>query len=101
MTVTVADFRSYVGTDEDSDFVTNCLAAGKALVTRYIGDVTTVPIHIRDEADLICASEFFYRRQSPQGVTQFATMDGNPVRAAKDPMNAVYPLLQPYCGYAV
>lgn len=100
MTVTVADFRSYVGTDEDSDFVTNCLAAGKALVDRFIGDAT-VPVHVVDEAYLIASSEFFYRRQSPQGVTQFASMDGNPVRAAKDPMNAVYPILVPYVGYAV
>ena len=100
MAVTVADFRSYVGTDEDSDFVTNCLAAGKALVDRFIGSAT-VPTHIVDEAYLIASSEFFYRRSSPQGVTQFAAMDGNPVRAAKDPMNAVYPLLTPYVGYAV
>lgn len=99
MTVTVSDFRSYVGTDEDSDFVTNCLAAGKALVDRFIGTVE-VPSHIVDEAYLIAASEFFYRRQSPQGVTQFATMDGSPVRAAKDPLNAVYPILLPWCGYA-
>ena len=101
MAVTVAQFREYVSTDEDSTFVDNCLAAGKALVDRYIGDVTTVPSHIADEACLIASSELFYRRQSPQGVTQFASMDGSPVRAAKDPMNAVYPLLQPYVSYGV
>ena len=101
MAVTVAQFREYVGTDEDSTFVDNCLAAGKALVDRYIGDSTEVPSHITDEAYLIASSELFYRRQSPQGVTQFATMDGSPIRAARDPMVAVYPLLQPFLGYAV
>jgi hypothetical protein len=101
MAVTVAQFREYVSTDEDSTFVDNCLAAGKALVSRYIGAVTTVPTHIEDEAVLIASSELFYRRQSPQGVTQFASMDGSPVRAAKDPMNACYPLLAPWVGYAV
>jgi hypothetical protein len=100
MAVTVAQFREYVGTDEDSVFVTNCLAAGKALVDRFVGE-KTVPVHLVDEAILIASSELFYRRQSPQGVTQFASMDGNPVRAAKDPMNACYPLLAPYVGYAV
>jgi hypothetical protein len=62
--------------------------------------VDTVPNHIHEQAILICSSELFYRRQSPQGVTQFAAMDGTAVRAGKDPMNAVYPLLQPYVGYA-
>ena len=101
MAVTVGQFREYVGTDEDSTFVTNCLDAGKALVERYIGAITTVPIHIKDEAILIASSELFYRRQSPQGVTQFASMDGSPIRAGKDPMTACYPLLQPWVGYTV
>lgn len=99
MAVTVVQFREYIGTDEDSVFVTNCLQAGLALVTRFIGTVTGIPTHIVDNAVLIASSELFYRRQSPQGVTQFASMDGNPVRAAKDPMNAVYPLLAPYTSY--
>jgi hypothetical protein len=93
MTVTIGQFREYVGTDEDSVFIQNCLDAGKALVSRYIGTTTTVPGHIQDGAVLIASSELFYRRSSPQGVTQFASMDGNPMRAAKDPLNAVYPLL--------
>lgn len=100
MAVTIQQFRDYVSTDEDSTFVTNCLVAGKALVDRYVGTATVVD-HILDEAYLIASSELFYRRQSPQGVTQFATMDGNPVRAAKDPLNAVYPLIAPFVGYAV
>lgn len=101
MAVTVVQFREYVGTDEDSLFVTNCLDAGKALVARYIGTVTTVPTHINDEAVLIASSELFYRRQSPQGVTQFATMDGSAIRAGKDPMAACYPILAPWVGYSV
>jgi len=34
-------------------------------------------------------------------VAQFASLDGTPVRVAKDPMGAVYPLLLPYVGFAV
>lgn len=100
MAVTVGQFREYVGTDEVSDFVTNCLAAGSALVTRYIG-TKTVPVSIQDEAILIASSELFYRRQSPQGVTQFASMDGSVIRAGKDPMTACVPLLQPWVGHSV
>lgn len=99
--VTLAQFQAYIGTDETGDFIESCLSAGNAHVGRFIGTMDTVPNHVHEQAILICSSELFYRRQSPQGVTQFATMDGSAVRAAKDPMNAVYPLLQPYVGYAV
>ena len=98
MAVTVEEFRAYVGTDETSDFVSECLTAGLALVTKFIGDAT-VPVTILDNAVLMASSELFYRRQSPQGVTQFATMDGSPVRAAKDPMNAAREVLRPYVGF--
>lgn len=100
MAVTVVEFRAYVGTDEESDFVSECLTAGHALVNKFIGSAT-VPDTIHDNAVLIASSELFHRRSSPQGVTQFAAMDGNPVRAAKDPMNAARELLRPYVSYGV
>ena len=98
MAVTIEEFRAYIGTDETSDFVSECLTAGHALVTKFIG-TATVPVTIHDNAVLMASSELFYRRQSPQGVTQFAAMDGNPIRAAKDPMNAARELLRPYTSY--
>lgn len=99
--VTLAEFQAYLNTDETGDFIESCLSAGNAHVGRFIGDVDTVPAEIHNQAILICSAELFHRRNSPQGVTQFAAMDGTPMRAAKDPMNAVYPLLQPYVSYAV
>jgi len=98
MAVTIGEFRAYIGTDEDSTFVDECLTAGHALVTKFIG-TATVPVAVHDNAVLMASSELFYRRQSPQGVTQFAAMDGNPIRAAKDPMNAARELLRPYTSY--
>lgn len=98
MAVTVEEFRAYIGTDETSDFVSECLTAGHALVNKFIGDAS-VPDAVHDNAVLMAASELFYRRQSPQGVTQFAAMDGTAVRAAKDPMNAARELLRPYTSY--
>jgi len=100
MAVTVEEFRAYIGTDETSDFVSECLTAGHALVTKFVGD-SVVPATVHDNAVLMASSELFYRRQSPQGVTQFASMDGNPIRAAKDPMNAARELLRPYTSYGV
>lgn len=100
MSVTLEEFQAYVGTDE-STFPQECLTAGQALVTKYIGAVTTVPVAISDQAVLIASSEIFHRRSAPNGVAQFASFDGSPVRVAKDPMNAVYPLLIPYVGFGV
>jgi hypothetical protein len=76
------------------------LDAGHALVDRYQGEAE-VPSDLHRQAILICASELFHRRSAPNGVAQFASFDGSPIRVAKDPMNAVYPLLMPYTGYAV
>jgi hypothetical protein len=99
--VTLEEFQAYVGTDETGDFIESCLSAGNAQVGNYIGDIETVPNEIHRQAILICSSELFHRRSAPNGVAQFASFDGSPIRVAKDPMNAVYPLLQRYVGYAV
>ena len=101
MTVSLTQLQAYIGTDESGDFITGCLNSGKSLVENYIGEVSTIPTHIEDQAVLICSSELFHRRSAPNGIAQFASMDGSPVRVAKDPMGAVYPLLLPYVGYGV
>lgn len=99
MSVTLAQFQAYVGTDETT-FPTECLTAGTVLISDYIG-TATVPASVKDQATLIVSSELFHRRSAPNGVSQFASFDGAPVRVAKDPMNAVYPLLLRYVGFAV
>lgn len=101
MAVTLADLQAYIGTDETGDFINSCLTAANAHVGNYIGEVTSVPGELHNQAILICASELFHRRSAPNGIAQFASMDGQPVRMGKDPLSAVYPLLQPYVGYAV
>ena len=99
--VTLEEFQAYVGTDETGDFIESCLSAGNAMVGSYIGDIETVPNELHRQAILIASSELFHRRSAPNGVAQFASFDGAPIRVAKDPMNAVYPLLQRYVGYAI
>jgi len=99
--VTLQELADYVGTDVLDDFLESCLSAGTSHVERYIGTVDTVPGEVHRQATFICSSELFHRRSAPNGVSQFASFDGAPVRVAKDPMNAVYPLLLPYTGYGV
>lgn len=101
MTVTVADLQAYIGTEETGDFINSCLASANALVDNYVGDVASVPEDIKDQAVLIAASEIFHRRSAPNGIAQFASVDGQPIRMGKDPMTAVYPLLLPFVGYGV
>ena len=100
MAVTLEEFQAYVGTDE-TVFPQECLTAGSALVSAYIGEIDTVPVSIEDQAILIASSELFHRRSAPNGVAQFASFDGAPIRVAKDPMNAVYPLLTRWVMFAV
>lgn len=97
---TLSDLQAYIGTTETGEFIEECLDAGKALVSKYIGEAE-VPSHVRYQAELICSSEIYHRRSAPNGVAQFASVDGSPIRIGKDPMAAVYPLLMPYVGYAV
>ena len=99
--LTLSDLQAYIGTDETGDFINSCLDSGEYLVDKYIGSVATVPEDIHDQAVLICASELFHRRSAPNGIAQFASMDGSPVRVAKDPMGSVYPLLLPWVNYGV
>jgi hypothetical protein len=99
--VTLSELQAYVGTDETGSFIQSCLDSGTAQVGNYVGVITVVPDQIHRQATLICSSELFHRRSAPNGVAQFASLDGTPVRVAKDPMGAVYPLLLPYVGFAV
>lgn len=99
--VTLAELQAYIGTEETGDFIESCLSAGNALVGNYIGEIDTVPNEVHRQAIMICASELFHRRSAPNGIAQFASMDGSPMRVAKDPMGAVYPLLLPFVNYGV
>lgn len=100
LTISLEDFQAYLGTTETGDFISSALTAGHALVDTYQGEAE-VPTQLHVQAVLICASEIYHRRSAPNGVAQFATFDGQPIRVAKDPMNSVYPLLSRYVGYAV
>lgn len=94
--------KAYVRSQaNDDEFVQSCWAQASQLVSDAIPEGKTVPEPIRDLAIQGVGSELFHRRQAPNGVAQFATADGNPVRVARDPMVAAWPLLRPYIGLGI
>lgn len=99
--ITVADLQAYVGTDESGAFMTSCVTFANQHVGNYVGAIDTVPSEVMHQAKLICASEIYHRRSAPNGIAQFASMDGSAVRVAKDPLSSVYPLLLPYVGWGL
>jgi len=100
--MTAAQLKSYVGSpDSDDTFVTACWDESVALVTKFVG-TATVPATVLLRARIECGSELYHRRSAPNGIAQFATLDGgSAVRVARDPMIAAYPLLVPYVGQGI
>lgn len=100
--VTVTALRGYIGaaaTAEDEPFLSSCLAEAEALVAAAVlGHEDDVPDPIKDRATLECASELVQRRNAPNGVLGGLTLDGAPVRLARDPMVRAWPLLRPFTG---
>jgi hypothetical protein len=100
--VTAAQLKSYVGApDSDTTFVTACWNEAVALVAKFVG-TATVPATVLLRAQIECGSELFHRRSAPNGIAQFATLDGgSAVRVARDPMVGSIPLLQPFVGQGI
>lgn len=98
----IEKLRVYCGAPAtDTEFVAECVAQADALVMRFVGQVS-VPSAIVDRAVLEVGSELFHRRQAPNGIAQFATPEGqSPIRVARDPMIAAYPILQPFTGAGI
>lgn len=82
--------------DSDAAYIGECVDEALALVGRVIGTVTTVPGEIHDRAVIEAGSELYHRRQAPNGISQFATPEGAPMRVARDPMNAARAILSPF-----
>jgi len=91
--------KAYVGApDSDNTFVSACWDEAHLLVDKFCGAVV-VPATVLNRAKVECGSELYHRRSAPNGIAQFATLDGgSAVRVARDPMIAAYPLLAPYVG---
>ena len=96
------DLKAYVGAPASDDtFVADCWTEASALVAKFVG-TATVNADVLNRATIECGSELYHRRSAPNGIAQFATLDGgSSVRVARDPMIAAYPLLVPYVGQGI
>ena len=65
------------------------------MVRSYVG-VSEIPDKIAHRAVLEVARELNTRMLSPGGVFSAFADAGSPVRLARDPLRAVYPMLAPY-----
>lgn len=92
--MTWEDLKSYVGaSDSDDTFVQSCWDQSGYLVNNF-ADADDVPADLMDRAYLECGSELYHRRSAPNGIAQFSSFDGSPIRIARDPMIPVYALLR-------
>lgn len=89
---------SYVGaTANKTDFAGECIAEAADLVAGYVGEAE-VPSTVLERAILEVGAELYNRKDTKNAVAQFATPDATPVRIARDPMVAAYPLLNRFVG---
>jgi hypothetical protein len=96
------DLKAYVGAPASDDaFVADCWTEASALVAKFVG-TATVNADVLNRAKIECGSELYHRRSAPNGVAQFATLDGgSAVRVARDPMIAAYPILVAWVGQGI
>lgn len=89
--------KAFVGAhgNADDEFLDACWHEAEALVDNFVGGAT-VPATVLTRAYIETGSELYHRRQAPNGIAQYATLEGAPVRIARDPMNGTYPILRPF-----
>lgn len=90
-----ATINQATGIDDDLDLARGVTHAAE-LVFHHVGS-TKVPRLVLELAVLEVARELYTRRDAPDGVlSPFG--DAAPIRLARDPLKAAYPILAPYLG---
>lgn len=98
MSELVERLRTNVGADPtlDDSHLDAVINEAAALIKQYCGDAfSSIPQVISQRAVLEVASELWAKRNAIGGIMQ-GYSDAGPVRLARDPMIAAYPLLRPY-----
>jgi hypothetical protein len=90
------DLKEYVrASDIDDSYVMQCYDEAIELVSDLVS-ASNVPTSVLKRCYLEAGSELYHRRNAPNGVAQFSTFDGAPIRVARDPLVGVYPLITRY-----
>jgi len=98
--VTPQALATYVQTDYASEtaYLTQCVEEAEEMISDHTTGAT-VPPKTRRRAVMEVSADLYYRRKTRNGVADFDGMENAaPVRVARDPMTAAYPILRPYVG---
>lgn len=91
------DLKTFLGSDDSDDtYVMSCYNTALALVEAFIGTNNSVPASIKDRCVLNVGQELFHQKDAPSGIAQYSQFENAPIRVARDPMVAAYPLLSRY-----
>lgn len=100
-----AALARYLGGITVTEDLTESYDEADALVTAWLAGfpTVTVPPIIVARAVREVAADLWNRRDAPNGIKQFGDGAGGviPVRVARDPLTAAYPLLAPFTGPGV
>lgn len=89
---------NYVGaSNDDSSYVEQCWTEAVTMVAQFVG-ARAVPEEIIIRSAIEVGSELYHRRNAPNGIAQFSTIDGSAIRVARDPMIGAYPILSRFVG---
>lgn len=78
-------------------FIEACISEAALLVDHLCGtSIDLVPLEVLHRAYIETGAELYYRKNAPQGITQFASVDGAAIRTRRDPLEAVRPFLTPF-----
>lgn len=95
------NLKAYIGkeTTDDDNFIEGCFDHAVILVTQATADAfRPIPQGIMDEMVLEVGNELYNRKNAPSGQSMYATFDGGsmPVRAPRDPLTMVRPIIAMY-----
>lgn len=93
--------KAYIGVEgsQDDSFITDCFIDAQLLISDVIADAfRPVPEGILKRMVLEVGQELYNRKNAPSGSSMFASYDGGaqPVRAPRDPLNMIRPMLAMY-----
>ena len=95
--------RAYVraSSGDLADCELDAATAEDMIATAIVDAVFDVPETIRQRAVLQVGAELFNARMTKNGISQFASPDGQGTRIARDPMVAANAILAPYVGAGI
>ena len=91
---------TYVGLSGSDALVEQCWRQALELVDGWRGWQEVypwpIPADARGRAILEVGAELYHRKNTKNGISQFASTDGSAIRVARDPLIPAYPIWRPF-----